>query len=313
MQIVLSILGTLGLAGTAAVFWRLRTALQSTTLKGAWTWALPGVGLWVTAWLGTVLTPVVTGPLVDQLWYGVAVMMLCPPIAVLGARRPGSRVWGWFVLLPMLLVLALPLLGGWNRDLQVSPLRIEVPALVGYALVLVMGMGNYLGTRLTGASLLYALALLLLVAPLSAMAPAALPEAARCRIGATVALGASAVWGARQAGRPVAVTSRFDRLWIDFLDYFGIVWARRIQERVNKAARTEQWPVRLELYGFTWNGADPDDLGAATNGRIEQTLRWLLRRFVDPDWIDQRLTAPETTGSPPRDTGAGPSGKPAQR
>ncbi len=106
--------------------------------------------------------------------------------------------------------------------------------------------------------------------------------------------------------------NRFDKLWFDFFDTFGIVWGRRIQDRVNFIATREGWPARLELDGFVWSDdlkpAVPDGTTVSANlqelqingqqkysdnreieSRIEYTFRWLLRRFVDPAWIDERL------------------------
>ena len=111
--------------------------------------------------------------------------------------------------------------------------------------------------------------------------------------------------------RQIAAT-RFDRLWFDFFDLFGIVWGRRIQDRVNDIANLEQLPARLELDGFVWPQASTkSNLPVARDGevsltnqpmsiqqerdraaveaRIEHILRWLLRRFVDASWIDSRL------------------------
>jgi hypothetical protein len=118
-----------------------------------------------------------------------------------------------------------------------------------------------------------------------------------------------AVWrGAFQARRMTAAGAgptselrpgihRFDRLWSDFRDFFGIVWARRILDRVNFTAGEQNWPLRLHLDGFApfdskagRSGAVPShEVSAAESQKIEHALRWLLRRFVDPQWIDERL------------------------
>ncbi len=110
----------------------------------------------------------------------------------------------------------------------------------------------------------------------------------------------------------VRYIDRIDQLWLDFFDTFGVVWGRRIQDRVNFIAEKECWPTRLELQGFVWTdtseepsfqaltdevGAITDPACAVTEARIEHTFRWLLRRFVDPPWIDERLGSAPTTSA----------------
>jgi hypothetical protein len=80
-----------------------------------------------------------------------------------------------------------------------------------------------------------------------------------------------------------------DRVWHDFRDQFGIVWAQRVRERINERSTLENWPVRLERDGFV---AQTDGAGndvAAADPRVDHTLRWLLRRFVDEPWLNARL------------------------
>jgi len=61
-------------------------------------------------------------------------------------------------------------------------------------------------------------------------------------------------------------------------------------DRVNDAAKQENWPVRLHLDGFApVDPANGTALSPDQSGRIEQVMRWLLRRFVDPEWIEERM------------------------
>jgi len=60
---------------------------------------------------------------------------------------------------------------------------------------------------------------------------------------------------ARDTGRsPAAAEPRsrlaLDRVWRDFQDLFGIVWARRVQERFNDDARRQRLAVRLGMHGL---------------------------------------------------------------
>lgn len=289
--------GLLGILAALAILARSRTALRNTTLTVAWGWGVAAMSAWAALWLADAVCSAIKPGLADRLWYSAAVLMLCAPIAVLGSRRPATRVWLWFVILPMFIVLGLPVVSTWQGGLAPRPLRLEAPAVVSFGLVLVMGAGNYLGTRFTLPAVLFAVALLLLIAPLSAAVPDTFPAASESQTWATICLSASTLLAWRQSktngrlspstGHPMEAC---DRLWIDFRDFFGIVWARRIQDRINAVAAKEQWPVRLEMHGIVWIEKDSsvEKVHAAAK-RISQTFRWLLRRFVDPAWIDQRL------------------------
>jgi hypothetical protein len=88
---------------------------------------------------------------------------------------------------------------------------------------------------------------------------------------------------------PTDNLSGADRLWRDFQEAFGIVWAKRLLDRINHTARQENWSARLEAQGFLWNENPTPEERAYTQSRIDHTLRWHLRRFVDPSWIEERL------------------------
>jgi hypothetical protein len=189
-------------------------------------------------------------------------------------------------------------------------LHLETPQLVALILVLIMGVGNYCGTRYTLAALLYGLAVALSVLCMSTAAPACLADRALVRsvsLSLLILAGLSMMFSRR---RPVA--TEFDLLWFDFFDLFGIVWGRRIQDRINYLADKEGLPVRLELDGFVWSDRAPlastelmpdrpkiktaieqlndrDGPSQACKARVEHLLRWLLRRFVDSPWIDVRM------------------------
>jgi hypothetical protein len=84
-------------------------------------------------------------------------------------------------------------------------------------------------------------------------------------------------------------SSAWDGLWRDFRNTFGIVWANRIAERVNAEAAKGGWSVRLQPFGFvSTNPGAPVDL-TIDAAKVDHTMRWLLRRFVDDEWIDARI------------------------
>jgi hypothetical protein len=241
--------------------------------------------LWTLTWTFDHLLGLLSRSVADHLWYAAAVVALCPAIAVLGSRRPGIRVWTGFILVPLLFALGWPVMTLWVQGSEVRGLQLETPQVVGYLLVLVMGAGNYFGTRHTFSGMSYFAANTLLVLSSSSACPVWLSDRWWSRLGAMGCMALAVVTAGRTALQSTSGLDRFDRLWLDFFDQFGVVWGRRIQDRVNFVAAKEGWPARLELHGIVWNSAsDP-----STEARIEHTFRWLLRRFVDPEWIDARL------------------------
>ncbi|MCA9026224.1 MAG: hypothetical protein KDA86_13540 [Planctomycetaceae bacterium] len=261
--------------------------LRLTTLVIAWRWALGATLVWMFALSWSFAAPD-REALQDLLWYAVSLISLCPGIAVLGARRPGSAAWTWFVVLPMLAVLGWPMLTVLGGDNRVASVQLEIPQLIGFVLVLLMGSGNYIGTKFWSSSCMYAVAVCLLVAPLSTMAPEGLSDV-RARQLAGLILGAAVAIAVVQGRRSSSHPSPLDRLWDDFRNSFGIVWANRLQERVNSVARQKSWPLELTPFGILWSEPLTDHDRHEASVKLEETLRWLLRRFVDPSWIDDRL------------------------
>lgn len=281
-------LGTCVYLLAGGVLWRARQAFAHSTVQAAWY----GCALAWVAWGGAWFAQLAAGPEsarhVAPAWYLAAVLFLCPPIAVLGARRPGARVWAAFILLPLVLVLSWPALAQLPSVWRGNPMQLETPSVVAFALVAIMGLGNYVGTRFSLPAILLGGALWQVVAPLTGSVEAAIGFAAAFR--ATLCLGAAAALAAvvESAARPIPPS--LDRVWIDFRNLFGIVWSKRLMERVNDTARRENWPARLEIDGLHWPSPDvTPGQRLLTEQRVEYTLRWLLRRFVDPPWIDARL------------------------
>lgn len=334
---------------TAALSWlslpplllRLRRALQGTSLSVAWHalaigWLAWGLAAGITRFAG------LPAGSADLIWYSVAVVMLVPPIAVLGARRPIHRVWPGFVLAPLLLVFSWPMLSAFWHGRIPATWNIEEPIVLGYALVLVMGAGNYIGLRYTLPALLWIAALALVIGSLCPTTARFLPPASTCRILATLLL-AAAAWivalrarhsptpalppqGGEGAKSPMAPPGKsfpapplvgegpgmegrtspdfqsrphsltpfqLNLLWLAFTHAFGIVWARRVQERFNATMLHQQCPLRLGIHGIestTPAGSTSlAELSAADLATVESSLRWLLQKFVDPEWIDRRL------------------------
>ena len=246
--------------------------------------------MWTLSYMGDHVFNSLSKPVADHLWYGAAVLGLCPLIAVLGSRRPGSRVWTWFIQIPLLLVLEWPVFSLWLQGTEIRGLELESPHLVGYIMVLIMGVGNYFGTRFTFSGITYGSACSLLVISTSASCPWWLADRWSVRLWATCLMMLALMLIDRGNLKQPMKVDRFDRLWLDVFDTFGVVWGRRIQDRINIIAEKEDWPVRLALNGFTWSTSrSSESVRVATELRMEHAFRWLFRRFVDRSWVDKRL------------------------
>ena len=283
--------------------------LRQTTLPTAAWCAVVGLMIAAVAQSIELANPEQANGWVDLGWYFAAVVLLCPGIAVLGARRPGASAWAFFVLLPLVLVLTWPAVASFQVARPTEPIEIEVPALVGFGLVLIMSGGNYFGTRYTMPTFYYAVAIALLVVPMSVAAPDFFPERGTARFIASLGfLLAISETSRRSKPMPDDGISRLDILWFDFMDSFGMVWAKRVMDRVNESARHEKWAMHLELHGFVPIADSPtaEEL-LRTEERIEHTFRWLLKRFVDPEWIDARLREPTVGKAPPDEVQSSPA------
>jgi hypothetical protein len=261
----------------------LSRALSGTTLQPAIAWGMMAAS----AWLAGVS---VAFARVDDRWIGelthlayvAAVLSLCPPMLVLGARRPTNRAWTGFVIAPMIAVLCWPVItlalhGGWHR-----PLQLETPHLIAYLFVVVMSLGNYVGGSLTLATLLCG-AGLTCIGLSSAQSASVLARSGGVTV-AVLFLAFGVLTGTRQLRKTMWPDDPINRVWQEFSTLYGLVWSRRVLDRVNAIAEKQQWPGRLHADGFHWDRPLDD----ATRQQVEHALRWLLRRFVDPEWLDVR-------------------------
>lgn len=273
---------------------RLRSGVQGTTLTTAANWGVAVCLAWVASVSSMAFWFSENQFAQDQMWYWVAVLSLIPPIAVLGARRPGSDAWNFFVLVPLVFVLGWPALTVWTGH-GPEALRVEAPVLIGFVLVLVMGCGNYISTRLAIPALLYALGVTLVLAPCSTLSTTAGLSTETFRVLGTLAMLQSTFWGGWVLrSDDEASPAGPELVWHDFREMFGIVWTKRALDRINEEfAEREHWPARLGPLGLEWT-TPPDPLTQQqTEERLIYALKWLLRRFVSPDWIDERLTSDE--------------------
>ncbi|TXT35067.1 MAG: hypothetical protein FD138_1526 [Planctomycetota bacterium] len=274
---------------------RLTRSVRHTSLTSAAAWA---------AWFQTTLTITTIATLfksrvqpgiLDQLWYLTAVSALCPFVAVLGARRGRLLEWSLFIVLPLIVVLEWPALAQLTRCWHGQRLELETPALIAFGVVMLMSMGNY-AVDLNGLSLKAILWIGTWGFLVFGLAPGVnwmqlsgenLPQVV------AIVVFQITVWQ-----YVFAISQRnsryldWDRVWLDYQKFFGTVWTLRLMARINEVAQRDQWPWRLTPNGMQPATHDAPHPGSSTaDPRVDQTFRWLLKPFVDSEWIDERLTA----------------------
>lgn len=295
IQAVLNLASLIPLIGFLSIWLkRVRPQLSATTLPGASGWLVVALITWM---LSSVFQSVLTfrG---SQSLHGISMrfnylsltLWLTPMVAVLGAKRPGVRFWNFFVLIPMLLMLNWPAFSAEAEVLLNSTLDLQAPALMGFVVVLVMVMGNYFGTIFTFPALLFCGTLAFALCDFSESLPNFISSELLERSIVSLLLAGSLFWSIRILKRETKQRHGYGRVWLDFRDWFGILWTRRVMDRLNQTAQKEQWNARLTLEGLQWQ----DDLSVEQRSRTEQKMdhafRWMFRRFVDESWIDERLT-----------------------
>lgn len=269
---------------------KLRPLVTGLTIHNSWKWA---VGASTSVLVATVLTSGYVQ--VDPGWKSAGqmvavVMLLTPAVSTLGARQPGALVWQCFVVAPMILVLLWPgasqLISSHGRE----SLTLGIPAMTGIFLVLIMSAGTCIGTAMTMPALLHLLSLFCAVLPSTGWltADSCLPLFAAPLLLTGALLGGKVV-SRRYAAidQATALSDAVEHTWLLFQDLYGLVWARRVEDRVNQFAKREKWGVLLTLEGFRHESGR-----SATAEELQKprdAFRWVLGRFADEAWIRSRL------------------------
>ncbi len=285
----LQIFAVLSLLTCWFVLFKAARDVWRTTLRTSACWSFAALFLWTIAFTAESAASSISAGGRELIWYLTAVLCACPPVAVLGARKPGAAAWGFFVLLPLVLVLLWPAAAATRVWRFGVPLELEEPALVAFSVVLVMGCGNYFGTKFTLPAMLYAGAIVLILASLSAAAPNMLRHQLAARATGTLLLGVATGIARLRCLAVAPQADTWTALWLDFVDHYGQVWAKRVMDRLNEAARYEEWSAHLEWHGIIWNANVSEVERLKTLARLDHNLRWLLKRFVEPEWINERL------------------------
>jgi hypothetical protein len=284
----LSILAStlLAVVGTIALVGQYRRLRGTTLVAPSW-WSLASL------WLIAIVEVAAAGASVETLeWlpparFAAAMTTFCPMMALLGAKRPQDGMWQ-LVVVTLLAILCLP-----SLEWLVYGGRDEIhPARLGFLVILIaIGTFNTLPTRYWPSCLLTCLGQLALMAPRAALGIG--QYAAWLPLTGISLLVAAHVLLALQVPSPRAVRTPLDRVWLDFRDAYGVLWSLRVIGRMNASAMMYDWPVTL-----TWSGVrskDGDGGNVDMPPAVEESLRTLLRRFVSPEWIHQRLDPTAST------------------
>jgi hypothetical protein len=282
-------------AGLAAVacwsLWRGRRRLRGTTLIAPWCWtftAIAAVGA-SEAWLSAASGPAEAWT--THVRYVAATATHAGLIAVLGARRPQDRAWQ-LIVATLLVLLTWPAAAAWlyrpDRALELHS------AWKGFHMLLIgLAFFNGMPTRHWPTAALWTAGQVLLLAAyvpdfafgwLTTAVPAA---GIRGLMGVAALCLAQFLWGldVPRARRSLSPT---DRLWCDFRDAFGALWALRVLEGFNAAAAMYSWEARMTWAGLRNTAAALTAAPAVLSSAMRQTLDNLLRRFVNAAWIAER-------------------------
>ena len=216
----------------------------------------------------------------------LSTVTLCPAISLLGAKRPQDKPWH-FIVASLWVVLTLP---GIQAMVMSRNGELDVHAALGWFLIglILFGITNSVFSRFWPCILLAGFGATVLLSPFLP-GPFRALTAINSRWG-TISYSAAALLAAVRLGRSPRTTKPMDRLWRDFRDAFGLVWTLRVAERINATAQSHGWNISAD-----WQGIRRRDEASATESTPEQTrafrqnLSNLLRRFVNDDWIAERL------------------------
>jgi hypothetical protein len=220
----------------------------------------------------------------EPLRLAAVALSFCPMLAVLGAKRPQHAAWT-FVVAALWAVVSLP--AAEALILQRGQ-RLEIGDVRGWFLwiLIVVAPINYLPTRQWLAAVLLAMGQILALSEY-------LPLVRRPLFGEQHVVALLLAMLSTVVARPPrsAAAGKYDRLWLDFRNLFGLFWALRLQERVNAVAGTNQWPIDLAWSGLIQRagGQHVGDVDPAIEPTLRTTLKSLLRRFVSGRWIAQRI------------------------
>ena len=271
--------------GTSLLFqgWR---AARGTTLTAVWGWGL--LSFWCLALIEAVAWAAGGGKATavhDALQYVAAVTTFCPMLAQLGAKRPQVQVWP-LVVVSLWVVLCLPaaefLLLRQGALMEMSQARRWF-----LTVLMLVGCCNNLPNRFWPSVVLLVFAQFLL---LHLHLPGGIPRfpVEAPTLWALFAIAAASLL--QIVGWPkTKERTAADRIWFDFRNAYGALWALRLAQRVNEDSAQDAGGIRLTWSGF--QSGDDRQIGSPDpEDPSVRRFQSLLTRFVSAHWIASRIT-----------------------
>ena len=258
-----------------------RARVKGTTLVASWIWAA------VSIWSIAMVQFFESSPEVN---YCARVLVFCPVMSTLGARRPQNRAWE-FITASLWIILALPalevLFARQGELFDVRGLRSWF-----FVVLIFISVSNIALSRFWISGILFGVVQTLL---LSEFLPTWIQFSMESS--ATVALVVAAIAIGLACFLPVTDRtgrSGIDRIWLRYRDTFGGLWAVRTCESINAYARMQDWEIRLTWDAFVSVDGQPwADHELSSDSELVEKIHLLLknqlRRFVDDAWIETCL------------------------
>jgi hypothetical protein len=250
--------------------WQAWRANRDSSLSHAIGWGTVGWVAWCLAGVTLLRNPASA----EQMVYIALCFTGGAGVAVLGARRPGVTAWN-LVVVGLLAVNLLPLAEGLMHGGRPN---LDLFRTICVAGTIIVGILNYLPTRLAPASVLLLAGVGLLFRSMIVVEPFAANEDVGFRIGMLLVDCVPWLAYASVRARPAA-DSEFNYRWLDFRDRYGFVWGQRLRDQFNRSAANAAWPVILRWQGLrVRRGSTPP--GEPQQEQILATLKALMKRFT---------------------------------
>ena len=191
---------------------------------------------------------------------------LCRGGGVQSARRPGVGAWNG-VVCGLLAVLLLPLLEGLGRPRSTCRRCCSSARHCSWGCSTICPRASALPPCCSGPGVGWS-------SPFSPL-PLGREQGGWREPAAGLCLALAPWAGLALLGRRAVGGEKFDDLWLDFRDRFGVVWGLRVREQFNRSAAHAGWPVTLPWHGLTVN----EGAMAPEPTALVEKLRALLKRF----------------------------------